>query len=196
MSTVTAGGSGAIACASLADRRRRRLLYAGAHEQRPSSLGRPAGGDRARLVPGVPRLRARGRGAGRRRPRRGEPGRRLHLPRCAGAAAAAAGSADRPRVAAVATSGPAPGGPRPGPLALPPPLHAALLPLPRLQRLRPGRRLLPRLRDQRRSSAGHPLRLLLPHADALRLARRYRAGTAERLARGRAAACFGLAAPP
>ena len=74
----------------------------------------------------------------------------------------------------------APGRARPGALAIPPPLHAPLLPLARPQRVRPRRRLLALLRDQRLAAAGHALRLLLPHADALRLARRHRARAARR----------------
>ena len=123
-----------------------------------------ARGGRARLVPGLSWLRAHGRGdAG---PLRARP-RCVHLPRRPRAPARPPGPRHRARVAPGRAARHSPAGPRPGPLALAPALHAAVLLAARPERLRPRRQLVPRLRGRREAPERRAARLLLLHAHAL-----------------------------
>ena len=93
--------------------------------QRQTVLARPrrprpprrADGDRPRLVPGLPRLRARRRDDAHRALRAGEPAGRLHVPGGARAPAPGPRAPDRQRVAPRAPPGRPPARPRPRPLA-------------------------------------------------------------------------------
>ena len=110
--------------------RGRRALYGSGDEFRPSSVVRTAGGNRPRLVSGLSRLRA-GRATPsqrtscvRRRPWTSTPSTRSRTScrtRFRSGSSSESRLADLPGLQAA--------GPRPGPLALPPSLHAALFPL-------------------------------------------------------------------